>query len=321
MPRPYSNDLRWRAIWMVELLGYSVDVVAATLFMSPRTIERYISKCLNTGDVNSEKLGRPFNSFAMHPHVEFVIMEAILEQPDTTLAEIAYNVFEQTGSENAVSSILRYLKRNSFTRKKLSKIALQRSEEARILLRSNVCLLDPEMFVFLDESGFDKRLSRSYGYSPVGTRATVKRQAQNWGPRITAIPIICMEGMVEVGVYQGNVDGARFEEFVDQKLCPNLLPFNGVNPRSVVIMDNAAVHHTLAVVDRIHATGAMVVFLPPYSPDFMPCEELFAQTKNWIRENDVAWQFCMDPQSMVEEAFLQVTDEQIRNYIRHAEYL
>lgn len=110
MPRPYSNDLRWRAIWMVELLGYSVDEVAATLFMSPRTVERYISKCLNTGDVNSEKLGRPFNSFAMHPHVEFVIMEAILEQPDTTLAEIAYNVFEQTGSENAVSSILRYLK-------------------------------------------------------------------------------------------------------------------------------------------------------------------------------------------------------------------
>ena len=53
----------------------------------------------------------------------------------------------------------------------------------------------------------------------------------------------------------------------------------------------------------------------------MPCEELFAQTKNWIRENDVAWQFCMDSQFMVEEAFLQVTDEQIRNYIRHAEYL
>ena len=92
---------------------YSVDEVAATLFMSPRTVERYISKCLNTGDVNSEKLGRPFNIFAMHPHVEFVIMEAILEQPDTTLAEIAYNVFEQTGPENAVSSILRYLKRNS----------------------------------------------------------------------------------------------------------------------------------------------------------------------------------------------------------------
>ena len=88
-----------------------------------------------------------------------------------------------------------------------------------------------------------------------------------------------------------------------------------------IYLDNAAVHHTLAVVDQIHARGAMVVFLPPYSPDFMPCEELFALTKNWIRENDVPWQFCMDPQSMVEEALLLVTDEQIRNYIRHAEYL
>ena len=45
-----------------------------------------------------------------------------------------------------------------------------------------------------------------------------------------------MEGMVEVGIYQGNVHEARFEEFVDQKLWPNLLPFNGVNLRSVVIM-------------------------------------------------------------------------------------
>ena len=71
---------------------------------------------------------------------------------------------------------------------------------------------------------------------------------------------------------------------------------------------------------RLFTTGAIVLFLPPYSPDFMPCEELFAQIKSWIRENDVAWQFCMDPELMVEEAFLQVTDGEIKNYIRHAEY-
>ena len=49
-------------------------------------------------------------------------MEAVLEHPDKTLAEIAYEVYEQTGSENVVSSILRYLKRNSFTRKKVCEI-------------------------------------------------------------------------------------------------------------------------------------------------------------------------------------------------------
>ena len=44
-------------------------------------------------------------------------------------------------------------------------------------------------------------------------------------------------------------------------------------------VDNAAIHHTQEAVDAIHATGAMVIFLPPYSPDFMPLEELFAQVK------------------------------------------
>jgi len=105
---------------------------------------------------------------------------------------------------------------------------------------------------------------------------------------------------------------------------PSLIQANQSNlffPYFSFASDNAAIHHTDAVVNRIHATGAMALFLPPYSPDFMPCEQLFAQTKNWMRENDAAWQFCLDPKFVVQEAFLQVTDEQIRNYIQHAEYL
>ena len=79
MPRPYSEDLRWRAIWMKEMLGFQVDEVAAALWMSPRTIERYVSKVLNSGDVKAGIIGRPANSVAMHQHVEFFIMEAVLE--------------------------------------------------------------------------------------------------------------------------------------------------------------------------------------------------------------------------------------------------
>ena len=52
----------------------------------------------------------------------------------------------------------------------------------------------------------------------------------------------------------------------------------------------------------------------------MPLKELLAQVKNWIREDDAAWQFCQDPELMVEEAFLHVTDEEVKNYIHHAEY-
>ena len=163
-----------------EFLGYSGEEVAASLFISPRTVRRYVSICRNTGNVHAQKLGRPRNSFAMHPHVEYIIMEAILENPAKTLAEISYDVYQQTGFERATSSVLLYLKRNRFTHKKvcqscllyiihyfqlyryltfnlynkLAKIALQRSEETRILYRADICLLAPEMLVFLDESGF-----------------------------------------------------------------------------------------------------------------------------------------------------------------------
>ena len=58
----------------------------------------------------------------------------------------------------------------------------------------------------------------------------------NWGPRITAIPIIRTEGIIDIGMYAGNVNTVTFLNFVTDKLCPNLLPFNGRNPQSVVYL-------------------------------------------------------------------------------------
>ena len=85
--------------------------------------------------------------------------------------------------------------------------------------------------------------------------------------------------------------------------------------------DNAAIHHTADVVRAINATGALLVYLPPYSPDFMPCEGIISQVKSWIRENDQEWRMCDQPENMVMEGFLRIFDEQVRNYIRHSEYL
>ena len=49
-------------------------------------------------------------------------------------------------------------------------------------------------------------------------------------------------------------------------LSPNLCPFNGTNPYSVVVMDNCSIHHVEKVIKLIGMTGSLVVFLPPYSP-------------------------------------------------------
>ena len=64
----------------------------------------------------------------------------------------------------------------------------------------------------------------------------VKQFKQNWGPRITAIPVLCTEEIIDLGIYEGNVNAATFLNFTRDGLCPNLLPFNGINPRSMVVL-------------------------------------------------------------------------------------
>ena len=74
-------------------------------------------------------------------------------------------------------------------------------------------------------------------------------------------------------------------------------------------------------IDAINATRPMLIFLPAYLPDFMPCEELFTQAKSYVLQNDITWEICPDPELMLWEAFHQTTDEQIGNYIHHAGYI
>ncbi|XP_031572064.1 uncharacterized protein LOC116306156 [Actinia tenebrosa] len=162
---------------------------------------------------------------------------------------------------------------------------------------------------------------RRFGYSFRGCPAQSQRWYGNWGPRITAIPVICSEGIIELNIRRGTTDEESFLAFVNEKLIPNLQRFDGINSRSVVVMDNAAIHRCRRVVEAINTTGALIVFLPAYSPDFNPCENIFSQAKSWIRANDVVWQVCHDPEEMVFEAFMQVSDVDIRNYLRFIGYL
>ena len=78
-------------------------------------------KFLDSGEVNAQNFLRPINSFIMHQHVEFVIMEAVLQRPDGKLAEISHEIQEQRGSECSISSVLLYLNRNRFSRKRFGK--------------------------------------------------------------------------------------------------------------------------------------------------------------------------------------------------------
>ena len=69
------------------------------------------------------------------------------------------------------------------------------------------------------------------------------------------------------------------------------MPFDGTNPRNVVILDNASIHHCDGVVELIESTGALLIFLPPYCSDLNPIEETFASIKSYLRTHNTKMPF------------------------------
>ena len=126
MPRAYSQDLRWRAIWLTEILGFEIDEISLLLQISTKTVSGYVRKFRMLGHVGTAVIGRPSTCIAMHPHEELIVLEVLLQHPEKTLSEVLHEVYEETGSEYACSTLFYYLKRKSITRKKVG-ILQQRS--------------------------------------------------------------------------------------------------------------------------------------------------------------------------------------------------
>ena len=77
------------------------------------------------------------------------------------------------------------------------------------------------------------------------------------------------------------VDGEIFSQFIELNLLPLLLPLNGSNPNSIVVMDNASVHYNSKVAELIQSVGALLVYLPPYNPDL---RKLFLRLSSFSKQ-------------------------------------
>ena len=97
---------------------------------------------------------------------------------------------------------------------------------------------------------------------------------------MSAIPVLTTCGIENVYATTKSVNGDMFQQFLCECILPIILPFDGNNPPSILVMDNATIHHLDRIEEIITGVGAKILFLPPYSPDLMPLEEVFAKVKS-----------------------------------------
>ncbi len=158
--------------------------------------------------------------------------------------------------------------------------ALQRDDLLRNEFVTDVSLYEKE---FIDETGTDSRDAiRTYGYSLRGKPLKAQKLFVR-GEHISAIAAMSMNGIIGLKIVRGGVNSDHFYHFVCTSLLPHLLPFNGTNKNSIVIMDNCSIHHAHEVEQVISDAGSVSHYLPPYSPDFNPIELAFSKVKYMMR--------------------------------------
>jgi transposase len=136
--------------------------------------------------------------------------------------------------------------------------------------------VDSERLVFLDETGLKTDLTRIRGWAEGGKRLVESIPSGKWQTN-TLVHAVALDGTRAAMVLDGPINGESFTGFCTWLLAPAL------HPGDLVVMDNLSSHKSALAVEAIQAVGADVVYLPPYSPDLNPIENLFSKVKQLIR--------------------------------------
>ena len=160
----------------------------------------------------------------------------------------------------------------------------------------------PDHFVWVDETGSDARHHiRKYGYALRGIRP-VKHRVLARGRRISAVAAISTDGLVGVDFTVNTVNADVFADFIRGTVIPEMEPFDGSIKKSILVMDNCAIHHVHTIKTLLDDAGILLIYLPPYSPDLNPIEEAFSYIKYYLKDHDELLQEVNDPLPIIRSA-------------------
>ncbi len=133
--------------------------------------------------------------------------------------------------------------------------------------------------MFIDETWAKTNMTRTHGRCLRGERLVAKVPYGRW-KTLTFIAALRCDAITAPLVLDQPINGEWFLAYVEQALVPTLKPGN------VVVMDNLGSHKGRAVRQAIRKARAHLLFLPPYSPDLIPIEQVFSKLKTLLRKAD-----------------------------------
>ena len=139
-------------------------------------------------------------------------------------------------------------------------------------------MFDPARLVFIDETGASTKMVRLRGRCRGSERLVGSVPHGHW-KTISLVAGLRHDGIVAPFVIDGPINGRVFLTYIEQCLAPTL------NRDDIVVVDNLRTHKVAGVIEAIEAADATALFLPAYSPDLNPIEQVFQQTQSALAQS------------------------------------
>lgn len=172
--------------------------------------------------------------------------------------------------------------------------------------------IDATRLVFIDETWVKTNMAPLRGWASRGTRLKAYAPFGHWNTT-TFLAALRYDRIEAPWLLDGPVNAERFRVYVEQVLAPTL------GPGDIVIMDNLGSHKSKAVRQAIRNAGAKLFFLPKYSPDLNPIEQLFAKLKHHLRAAQQRTRETLS--NAVAKILASITPQECSNYLSQQGYL
>ena len=256
--------------------GSSRREAAEEFDVSPSSAIKWVATTRTTGSWAAKPRGGSASPLEKHANFLLTLIE---RQSDLTLDEVVC-VLRKQGFRSSRTSVWRFFKRHNITFKKnpaRGGAATRRRGTGTSALDASTGMFDPAPLVFLDETAANTKMMRVGGRCLRGERLIGQVPHGHW-KTITFVGALRCEGMTAPYVIDGAMKGKTLLDSVEHHLAPTL------RRNDTVVMDNLPAHKAAGVREAIEARGAVLRYLPQYSPDLNPIEMPFSKLKAYLRK-------------------------------------
>lgn len=319
-----SGQIRALVIKKVIEEGQAQAVVAVQLGIGERSVQRIMADHRATGGGARATGPRKRRKDAIPDGEVAMLAELARLTVSPTLPALAKLLQAASGAQEAwsTSTIDRALKRAKISVKQITYVDKWKDYSEKVNFCELIARLDVRWLVFLDETGKDRRATLPRrGRAPVGEAAVMRLDGtlQQRKRGLSIFGAMNIDGIIGAASILDNMGTAELMPMLQTQLLPHLGRFPG--PNSVVVMDSWSVHHTEEVVTAIESTGALVLYLPAYTPELNPIELVWGVADRKLRSSGRDLNEVGDIEADVLALVRSVTPEEAKGMYRSCGYI